>query len=69
MSVLSGFTIKFEELCGEICALRDRVESLEESVASLKIQTAASARPATSTPPPAAPARASAATSAKSATK
>lgn len=77
MSMIEGFMAKFDSLCDEICALRERVEALESVTASVKIQTATGAKSvAQSAPAPApaqtttvAPATRTATTAAKSAAK
>lgn len=75
MSMIEGFMTKFDQVCDEICALRERVEALESAVASVKIQTAAGAKSvAQPAPAPAqtttvAPATRAATTAAKSAAK
>lgn len=52
MTVLvDGIMTRLDDLCTEICALRDRVESLEASVASATAKTTAASRPAATTAP------------------
>lgn len=58
MSIIEGFTVKFDELCDEICALReqfvtlgDRVATLETALSNLKPQVAPNTRPAAQSAP------------------
>lgn len=44
MSMVEGFMTKFDQVCEELCALRERVETLEGTIASLTVQTAAGAK-------------------------
>lgn len=36
MSIIEGFTVKFDELCGEICALREQLATLGDQVTTLE---------------------------------
>ena len=39
MSVLEGFNGRIEQMCAELCELRERVETLEGVVESFRVQT------------------------------
>ncbi len=58
MSVMEGITAKLDNLCDEICALREQfttlsaqVATLEETLANVKAQPAAGTRSASQPPP------------------
>lgn len=53
MSMVEGFMAKFDQLCGEICALRERVDALEarqEKPAVITTPTPAPAQAPVTTP-------------------
>lgn len=49
--LLEGIMTRLDEVCAEVCALRDRLEQLEATVASTRVQTATGAKTTATTQP------------------
>lgn len=53
MSVIEGLTNRIEQMCAQLCELRDRVETLETELTNAFSKKTSATPSATTTPPPA----------------